>query len=363
MNLTRIILAGGFLGSGKTTLLWQAAKMLTEQGLRVGLITNDQAPQLVDSALLTHNHLKVEEVSGSCFCCNFNGFTDAIRHLRLDVQADVIIAEPVGSCADLSATILQPLKEYWNTELRVSPLSVLTDPHRLQSILDGGNAGLHPDAAYIVKKQMEEADVILINKADLLSADEMQKLIQHTASTFPAATIYPISALKGTGIRQWLDVVMKSNEAGKRLLDINYDTYAHGEAVLGWLNGTILLHGKTTDWNQFAKQLLTSLSEQFDKAHLSVGHVKVILENGDQYAMGNLTGKAETLSMRGDAGTSGDAKLVINARVETSPEALDRMVNDVIDGLTGADYQKDVEAWKYLQPGRPNPTHRFREVV
>ncbi|MCD7976628.1 MAG: CobW-like GTP-binding protein [Tannerellaceae bacterium] len=121
MKTTRLILAGGFLGASKTTLLWEAAQRLMKQGLNVGLITNDQAPELVDSALLSLSNLQVAEVSGSCFCCNFNGFTEAIQKIREDVSADVIIAEPVGSCADLSATIMQPLKQYWNRELQVSP--------------------------------------------------------------------------------------------------------------------------------------------------------------------------------------------------------------------------------------------------
>lgn len=141
MKQTRLILVGGFLGAGKTTLLWETAVRLMNKGLRVGLITNDQAPELVDSELLKLSDLRVAEVSGSCFCCNFNGFTDAIKEIRAEASADVIIAEPVGSCTDLSATIMQPLKQYWNTELKISPLTVLADPNRLVSILNGGNGG------------------------------------------------------------------------------------------------------------------------------------------------------------------------------------------------------------------------------
>mgnify|MGYP002228609459 CR=1 FL=1 len=146
------------MGAGKTTLLWETAVRLMNKGLRVGLITNDQAPELVDSELLKLSDLRVAEVSGSCFCCNFNGFTDAIKEIRAEASADVIIAEPVGSCTDLSATIMQPLKQYWNTELKISPLTVLADPNRLVSILNGGNGGVDPDAAYIYKKQLEESD-------------------------------------------------------------------------------------------------------------------------------------------------------------------------------------------------------------
>ncbi len=351
------------MGAGKTTLLRETALRLIKQGLRVGLITNDQAPELVDSELLSLNNLHVAEVSGSCFCCNFNGFTDAIQKIRTEVAADVIIAEPVGSCTDLSATIMQPLKQYWNRELQLAPLSVLADPSRLDSILAGGNAGLHADAAYIYRKQLEESDIILINKSDLLNAEQVESLKQRTAQTFPSATVLAVSAIQGAGIDEWLSLVMNRPEAGKRLTEVDYDIYAHGEAVLGWLNGTVQLHGATTDWDDFTRIFLTRLADRFDNENLPVGHVKVIAENGRNFIVGNLTGTRETLSTRGTAGSSRDVKLIINARVETSPENLDRIVRETLDALCTDSHTPEVIAWRYLQPGRPQPTHRFTEVV
>ncbi|MDR2970022.1 MAG: cobalamin synthesis protein P47K [Tannerellaceae bacterium] len=364
MKTTKLILAGGFLGAGKTTLLWKAAQKLTENGLRTGLITNDQAPELVDSRFLSLHDLPVAEVSGSCFCCNFNGFTEAIQMIRIEAAADVIIAEPVGSCADLSATIMQPLKQYWSRELQLAPLSVLADPARLASILDGGNAGLHPDAAYIYRKQLEEADIILINKSDLLDEEQSEILKQRTAQAFPSATILAVSAMNGTGIDEWLSQVTTRPDAGKRLVDMDYDIYAHGEAVLGWLNGTVQLQGGNTDWDQFTRSLLTNLAVCFDRENLPVGHVKVITENGDRYIAGNLTGNAGTLAVRGSAGCGETCKLIINARVETSPENLDLIIRQTLDTLCAAGKcTPEVLAWRYLQPGRPKPTHRFTQVV
>ena len=46
---------------------------LVVRGARVGLVTNDQAPNLVDTEILRRKGLEVEEVAGSCFCCNFTG--------------------------------------------------------------------------------------------------------------------------------------------------------------------------------------------------------------------------------------------------------------------------------------------------
>lgn len=364
MKKTRLILAGGFLGAGKTTLLWEAANRLMRKGLRVGLITNDQAPELVDSALLTLNNLQVAEVSGSCFCCNFNGFTDAIQQIRADVAADVIIAEPVGSCTDLSATIIQPLKRYWNLDIEVSPLSVLADPSRLGMILEEGNAGLHEDAAYIFRKQLEESDVIVINKTDLLTAEQLAGLKRRTEQNYPDATVMAVSALTGEGIDAWLDEAMSRNNAGLRLAEVDYDIYANGEAVLGWLNGTVMLRsGKETDWDTFTRSYLAALSARFDEERMAVGHVKVIAENGKLFTVGNLTGTTDTLGMRSSAGSSDTAKLIINARVETTPALLNRIVRDTLADMTEGACETEVIAWKFLQPGRPQPTYRFAEVV
>lgn len=363
MNSTRLILAGGFLGSGKTTLLWEAAQSVMKKGQRVGLITNDQAPELVDTAILSRDEVKVAEVNGSCFCCNFQGLIDATRKLRKEAEADVIIAEPVGSCTDLSATIVQPLKENLRGELLVSPLTVLADPARLDDILNGGNAGLHPSAAYIFRKQLEESDIILISKTDLVSAEKLALLKDKTKLHFPDSEVMTLSSLSGDGIDEWLHEVMSRIDAGKRLIEVDYDVYAEGESVLGWLNSTIELTGNSVNWDDFAHELMNSLSLQFHAIEASVGHVKILVESGDQYLVSNLTGLNSTLTFRQSAGVSNSARLTLNARVEMSPERLENIVHTTLDTLTATTIDKKIVALSCLSPGRPNPTFRFDRIV
>lgn len=356
-------MVGGFLGAGKTTLLWEAARRIAESGKRIGLITNDQAPELVDTALLLRNDVKVAEVSGSCFCCNFDGLIDALKQVRDEANADVIIAEPVGSCTDLSATILQPLKQNLHGELLVSPLTVLADPIRLGDILNGGNAGLHPSAAYIFRKQLEESDIILISKTDLISAEELAILKVKAKLHFPDSEVMIMSSLSGEGMDEWLNEVLTRTDAGKRLVEVDYDVYAEGEAVLGWLNSTIELEGQPTDWDSFARGLMQNLSRQFDQMKASVGHVKILIESGENYLVGNLTGLNDTLNFRGLAGTSTKARLTLNARVEISPETLESVVRRILDETKGKSIRKKIVALRCLSPSRPNPTFRFDKVV
>ena len=81
MRKVPVILIGGFLGAGKTTLVAQAAQRLVQRGQRVGLITNDQAANLVDTAILEAAGSPVCEVSGGCFCCRFEDLLSAMEKL------------------------------------------------------------------------------------------------------------------------------------------------------------------------------------------------------------------------------------------------------------------------------------------
>ncbi len=105
------IMIGGFLGAGKTTLIVNLAKRLQAEGKHVCVVTNDQAAGLVDTELLKSQGLEINEVAGSCFCCNFDGLTDAMDEFETRRRPDVILAEPVGSCTDLIETIALPMME------------------------------------------------------------------------------------------------------------------------------------------------------------------------------------------------------------------------------------------------------------
>ncbi|HTQ11332.1 MAG TPA: GTP-binding protein [Fimbriimonadaceae bacterium] len=364
---SRLILVGGFLGAGKTTLLAEAAKRLAASGIRVGLITNDQAPELVDTAFLSRS-AAVSEVSGSCFCCNFPGLLDAMSKLRSEARADVLIAEPVGSCTDLSATIVQPLKDLHAGEVTVAPLTVLADPGRLADISNGGNGGLHPSAAYIFRKQLEEADVVLITKSDLLDAASLEKLVARTAREYPLARVSAVSAESGEGVDFWLAQVMAPSGAGLRLAEIDYDVYAEGEAVLGWLNATFELTGTSVDWKDFAFRLLSELSARIDTERASVGHVKVLIEGiragveREDRVVGNLTGPRKTLRVRGAESRGDAALLTLNAQVEMSPGRLESITREAIEAAAKRIQVAQI-GWRCLIPGRPTPTFRYDRLV
>src|SRR5213592_4001966 len=81
LRKARYVMIGGFLGAGKTTSIAKLAQQLTAEGLKVGLITNDQGSELVDTAMLRSRGFATEEIPGGCFCCRFNSLVDAANKL------------------------------------------------------------------------------------------------------------------------------------------------------------------------------------------------------------------------------------------------------------------------------------------
>ncbi len=363
----RIVFVGGFLGAGKTTLLWTAAQTLVDRGKRVGLITNDQAPGLVDTGLLAHQGLSVGEVAGSCFCCNFRGLIRAADRLRHETRADVLLAEPVGSCTDLSAAILQPLKERFREEFVPAPLCVLADPDRLPCVLDEKRPGTHRGAAYIMRKQFEEADRILLNKVDLLRKAGTRDLAKRISAAFPGTPVRAISSRTGEGVAEWLDDVLSAKTAGTRIADVDYDRYAEGEAALGWLNAEIALDATkccVPDWRLVCLVLAQRIQDACRERKSPVGHVKMLVETGDKACVVNLTCLDRKVESRGEVDAScRKARLVVNARVEMSPEDLERLLRENLDLLLKGRVTFVYRRLRRFRPGRPAPTHRYREVV
>lgn len=362
---TRLVLVGGFLGAGKTSLLWEAARRLALRGERVGLITNDQAPGLVDTALLSLGEAGVREVAGSCFCCNFPGFLEA-AHALASEGANWILAEPVGSCTDLSATLLQPLKGQ-HPEFALSPLSVLVDAARVREVFQREHPLLHPDAAYILRLQLEEADAILLSKADQLDEAARAEGTRFLKEEFGDTPVSFLSAHAGEGVDAWLDWLAAGGVPGQRVVPVDYDRYAHGEAVLGWLNAVVELRwidGTTADWKRFAGEWLAGIQNRLRADGLAVGHIKLLLESGEGRLAMNLVSPDEPPSCSETVeATRLRAMATINARAQVSPDGIERIVRDALEQASHGKVSPLVRALHCLQPGRPTPTHRYSTVV
>jgi G3E family GTPase len=228
----RYIMIGGFLGAGKTTAAGKLAKHLSDQGLRVGLITNDQGRNLVDTALLRCQGFATEEIPGGCFCCRFDSLVEAAHKLAEQSRPEVFIAEPVGSCTDLVATVTYPLRRLYGEDFTVAPVSVLVDPIRALRVFGLEEGGSFSEKVlYIYLKQLEEADLIVISKCDLLDGARIETLRAAIAAKFPRKEVLAVSVRKGTNLEAWFDRIAREEQAGGKTMEVDYTVYADGEGA------------------------------------------------------------------------------------------------------------------------------------
>lgn len=357
------LMIGGFLGAGKTTAVLRAGEHLAARGLRVGVIMNDQSDSLVDTALARSRDLAVEEIAGGCFCCRFNSLVDAAARLDRDTCPDVFLAEPVGSCTDLSATVAIPLRHMYGDRYRVAPLSVLLDPERALRVLgiEQGRS-FSPKVLYVYGKQLEEADILVINKVDAVSPERVSALRTALEARYPSARVMTISARTGEGVGEWIDTLL-ADEPGGRVLDIDYDRYADGEALLGWLNCTAALSNGTADGDDLLLGIARRIHGALAGDGVEIAHLKLTLvpSEGQGIAVVNATRTdappelAFAIDAQLDAG-----ELTVNLRAETDPERLETAVRAAIsDEARNVGASIVVEHLERFRPGRPVPTHRM----
>jgi Ni2+-binding GTPase involved in maturation of urease and hydrogenase len=362
----RYIMVGGFLGAGKTTTLGRLARHYLDQGLNVGIVTNDQATDLVDTNTLRAQGFDVGEVAGSCFCCNFDELMGTIAKLGTQERPDVILAEPVGSCTDLVATVIQPIKRLFEAEFSIAPYSVILKPSHGKRILrNEQRAGFSPKAAYILKKQLEEADAILINRIDELQPQQVQELMDLVQEHYPGIPILRISARTGEGFEAMIEFLEQEGDFGRRVLDIDYDIYAEGEAELGWLNASMRITAEEKfSLDELLMDVVTRLRDTLAEADAETAHLKTIGLWEGFFGVANLI-SSETepeLSLASNCDVQ-DIELIVNARVACDPAVLETQVTTVIQEVCAARNAKvEFRNTQSFRPGRPVPTHRFADA-
>ncbi len=363
----RLIFVGGFLGAGKTTAMGALARRLLQDGLNVGLVTNDHAEEMVDAALVRQFGMPVAEVSGGCFGCEFHELLDATERVLMQ-EPDVLIAEPVASCADTVATVIEPLRQFYGNLFHFSPFSVLIDPARLyEMLLDESPSEFARSFAPIFHQQLEEADILVLNKIDKLSTEETQKLLGALRQRHPGKTVLAISAKRGDGIDEWMNLVMQDAPPGSHVLEkADYSAYEIGGVKLGWLNASVQLVGEPPfNPREYAQMLLRRLREAAVARGSEVLHIKLAVHcQGRALGASLLGSEAEPVFGGEDLGDVRQAMLVLNARLGIDPPPLGGICAQAIyDVAKALHIDAEILRLHTVKPSVPCPAFRMCNPV
>jgi hypothetical protein len=174
-----------------------------------------------------------------------------------------------------------------------------------------------------------------------------------------------MSAKTGQGFEKLVEVIDQDGPFGAKILDIDYDVYAEGEAELGWLNVNFEVEASVPfSLDSFLLSATERLQHVLQGHRAEIAHLKIIGLGEQGFAVANLVSsrsKAE-LSMASQCDTR-RAEIVVNARVAVDPQWLDEEVEIVVGAIAA---ERDAVArrngGRSLRPGRPTPTHRYAAV-
>ena len=187
-----VTLVTGFLGAGKTTLLRHI--LTNKHNLKIAAAVNDFAEVNIDSKLVkkTPSHDSVVELTNGCLCCSIAGeFRTAMWKLLQDAdigKINYLVIETSG-VSDPQSTIATLEEEYGKMyRIRLDVVVTVVDTDALvKGLMAEGARGMGSAAA---DSQLKCADVVLLNKTDLLSDEEVEKANQFVNTYVPGAKVY-----------------------------------------------------------------------------------------------------------------------------------------------------------------------------
>ncbi|MDW7733421.1 MAG: GTP-binding protein [Methanolobus sp.] len=181
----QIIIISGFLGSGKTTSIIRMGKHFKNKGYSVAVLVNDIGDVGVDGHVISENGLESKEMPRGCICCTLRYALEGnISLVQAQYDPDILLIEPTGVAFPLRVKE-QIEKMNFGPEVIMGPIVALIDGSKFGDLMQ------HSQDAII--RQMENADVILLNKKDLLNPQQLAEIEASVKRINSCAHFYVLS--------------------------------------------------------------------------------------------------------------------------------------------------------------------------
>ena len=172
---TPITLITGPLGSGKTTLL---RHILATRPAKIAVVMNEFGEIAIDSKVVERKNVRIAELGGGCVCCSLLGeFEAAVNEIIQRVEPDIIVVETTG--------LAEPEALVFNIQEALPQCRL----DGVASVIDADMLVRFPELGHTTRLQIEGADILLLNKIDLVKPRKLSGLGAKLREINPTAAI------------------------------------------------------------------------------------------------------------------------------------------------------------------------------
>src|SRR5438876_5626992 len=172
---TPITLITGPLGSGKTTLL---RHILATRPAKIAVVMNEFGEIAIDSKVVEGKNVRIAELGGGCVCCSLLGeFEAAVNEIIQRVEPDIIVVETTG--------LAEPEALVFNIQEALPQCRL----DGVVSVIDADMLVRFPEFGHTTRLQIEGADILLLNKIDLVEPRQIKPLETKLREINPTAAI------------------------------------------------------------------------------------------------------------------------------------------------------------------------------
>lgn len=233
-----VTIVGGYLGAGKTTLINHLLR--NAGGQRLAILVNEFGDLSIDADLIEAENDQMISLSGGCVCCSYgNDMLSAMAELvELKPKPDHVVLEASGVAIP---------------EMIANSISLLID-YRLDGVLtmvDVSSIKQHVANTYVsdtITRQLVDADIILLNKADLVGEEELAETTNWIEAHAPDAVIVPT-----TQSNVPIDVALQGFERITKVNFISQENHHTSE-----FKTETIYPSKAVDAKLFGEQLIES---------------------------------------------------------------------------------------------------------